>query len=77
MTPQERVEKQLDKIAMRSINTYARARKVRNLMDVFPEVDMIVELRLAFRRQEERDPEADSMRGLAIHMAAELLGYKK
>jgi hypothetical protein len=75
MNDAARVEMFLDKVAERPLTTFEAAYDVRLLMSIFPEVNMGVELRLAFRRQEKKDPEANSMRTLAQHMAAELLGF--
>jgi hypothetical protein len=77
MSDAEKVEKYLDEMAERPLTTYEAAYDVRILQKLFPEVDMAVELRLAFRRQEAKDPEANSMRTLAINMASELLGFEE
>ncbi len=77
MTDTARVEKFLDDLSKRPIDTFTAADEVRLAQKLLPDVDWAVELRLAFRREEKKDPEANRMRGLAQHMASELLGYNK
>jgi hypothetical protein len=75
MTDIERVELFLDRLATRPLTVFEAAYDVRLLMSIFPDVDMATELKLAFRRQEEKDGDTYSMRTLAKHMASELLGF--
>lgn len=71
---QERADSLLDE--RRWEDTFALARRVRDLQRLFPELDWVDTLRRAYERQEAADPEDNSIRTLAIHMAPELLGFK-
>ena len=73
MDSNERVSRFLDRLSKTSTNTFERAHLVREVKQIFPEVNWSLQLVLAAERQEERDPEANSMRGLFRHLAPELL----
>ena len=70
----ERVDRFLDALSKRYLDTFEKAHMVRVQMEVFPEVDWIDALRRAAERQEAQHPEANAMRGLLRHLAPELVG---
>lgn len=70
---EKRVAKFLDDLSEESIDTFEAEERVFTVRGIFPEIDWIKALKDARDRQERKDPEANTMRGLLDHMAAELI----
>jgi hypothetical protein len=63
----------LDELFSRALDTFEKAYEIRTAMKLLDDVDWPAELKAAVRRQEARDPEANTARTLLRHMAPELL----
>lgn len=73
LTPEGRVATFLDGLSKEGFDTFNAAERVKLVMPVFPDVEWAAALIEAAERQEARDENANSMRGLFSHLAPTLL----
>jgi hypothetical protein len=71
-TARDRVIKFLDDLSERPCDTFEAARAVRQMLEVFAEVDWLIELEAAADRQVLKYPNANSMDLLVDHVAAKM-----